>query len=40
MGDSFSSWVTQLRKGVVELLLLRLLAARGRMHGYGMVREL
>lgn len=40
MGDSFSSWVTQLRKGVVELLLLRLLARRGRMHGYGIVREL
>ncbi len=40
MGDGFSSWVTQLRKGIVELLLLRVLAARGSLHGYALVREL
>lgn len=38
--DSFSSWVTQLRKGVVELLVLRLLAARGPLHGYAIARDL
>jgi PadR family transcriptional regulator, regulatory protein PadR len=40
MVDPFSSWVTQLRKGVVELLVLRLLVREGQMHGYGIVREL
>ncbi len=38
--DSFSSWVAQLRKGVVELLVLRLLAARGPLHGYAISRHL
>jgi PadR family transcriptional regulator PadR len=38
--DSFSSWVTQLRKGVVELLVLRLLRARGPLHGYAIARDL
>ncbi|MFH0914850.1 MAG: PadR family transcriptional regulator [bacterium] len=38
--DSFSSWVAQLRKGVVELLVLRLLNARGPLHGYAISREL
>ena len=33
-------WLVQLRKGVAELLVLRLLAARGELHGYAIVREL
>lgn len=38
--DAYGSWVTQLRKGVVELLVLGLLQARGPLHGYGIVQEL
>lgn len=38
--DSFASWLAQLRKGVVELLILRLLDSGGPMHGYGIVAEL
>jgi PadR family transcriptional regulator PadR len=38
--DAYGSWLTQLRKGVVELLVLGLLASRGRLHGYGIVQEL
>lgn len=34
------SWLVQLRKGVVELLVLRLLALRGELHGYAIVKEL
>jgi PadR family transcriptional regulator PadR len=33
-------WLVQLRKGVVELLILRLLALKGELHGYAIVREL
>lgn len=40
MADAFSSWTAQLRKGVVELLVLELLRARGRLHGYAIVQEL
>ena len=35
-----SQWLAQLRKGVVELLVLRLVALRGELHGYAIVREL
>ena len=38
--DAYGSWLTQLRKGVVELLVLGLLDARGALHGYGIVQEL
>jgi PadR family transcriptional regulator PadR len=38
--DSFQSWTTQLRKGVVELLVLRLLASRGETYGYRILAEL
>jgi PadR family transcriptional regulator PadR len=38
--DPYGSWLTQLRKGVVELLVLGLLKARGALHGYGIVQEL
>ena len=40
MADAFASWVAQLRKGVVELLALELLRARGKMHGYAIVQAL
>jgi PadR family transcriptional regulator PadR len=33
-------WLVQLRKGIVELLILRLLRAKGEMHGYALVKEL
>ncbi len=33
-------WLIQVRKGVVELLVLRLLALRGELHGYAIVRDL
>jgi PadR family transcriptional regulator PadR len=33
-------WVVQLRKGIAELLVLRLLAAQDRLHGYAIVKEL
>lgn len=35
-----SQWLVQLRKGIVELLILRLLALKGELHGYAIVREL
>jgi PadR family transcriptional regulator PadR len=38
--DNTDQWLVQLRKGVVELLVLRLLALRGELHGYAIVREL
>lgn len=38
--DTTGQWLVQLRKGVVELLILRLLAARGELHGYAIVKEL
>jgi PadR family transcriptional regulator PadR len=38
--DLYGPWLAQLRKGVVELLVLALLRARGRLHGYGIVQEL
>jgi PadR family transcriptional regulator PadR len=33
-------WLTQLRKGLAELGILRLVRARGELHGYALVREL
>jgi PadR family transcriptional regulator PadR len=38
--DCTDQWLVQLRKGVVELLVLRLLALRGELHGYAVVKEL
>jgi PadR family transcriptional regulator PadR len=38
-GDGFGSWATQLRKGIVELMILELVRDR-RLHGYAIVREL
>jgi PadR family transcriptional regulator PadR len=38
--DNIDQWVVQLRKGVVELLVLRLLTLRGELHGYAIVKEL
>jgi PadR family transcriptional regulator, regulatory protein PadR len=38
--DANSPWLAQLRKGVVELLVLALLRARGPLHGYGIVQAL
>lgn len=37
--DVYGPWLAQLRKGVVELLVLALLRARGPLHGYGIVQE-
>lgn len=37
--DGFASWATQLRKGVVELMILGLLE-KDRLYGYAIVREL
>lgn len=34
------AWLIQVRKGVVELLTLRLLARDGELHGYAIVKEL
>ncbi len=39
MGD-IEQWVVQLRKGIVELMVLRLLASTGELHGYAIVKEL
>ena len=38
--DNTDQWLVQLRKGVVELLVLRLLALKGELHGYAIVKEL
>jgi PadR family transcriptional regulator, regulatory protein PadR len=38
--DYTDQWLIQVRKGVVELLVLRLLAGRGELHGYAIVKEL
>jgi PadR family transcriptional regulator PadR len=38
--DNTDRWLVQLRKGVIELLVLRLLALRGELHGYAIVKEL
>ena len=35
-----SRWLSQLRKGVLELLVLRLVALKGELHGYAIVKEL
>jgi PadR family transcriptional regulator PadR len=37
---SIEQWLVQLRKGVAELLVLRLLALKGELHGYAIVKEL
>jgi PadR family transcriptional regulator PadR len=37
--DDFASWATQLRKGVVELMILSLVQ-RDALYGYAIVREL
>jgi len=39
MADT-EQWLAQLRKGVVELMVLRLLALAGELHGYAIVKEL
>jgi PadR family transcriptional regulator PadR len=33
-------WLIQVRKGVVDLLVLRLLSVKGELHGYAIVKEL
>jgi len=38
--DTYGPWLAQLRKGVIELLVLALLRSRGPLHGYGIVQEL
>ncbi len=38
--DGTDQWLVQLRKGVIELLVLRLLALRGELHGYAIVKQL
>jgi PadR family transcriptional regulator, regulatory protein PadR len=38
--EELGGWIIQLRKGVIELLVLRLLARRGELHGYAIVKEL
>ncbi|MDP2400658.1 MAG: PadR family transcriptional regulator [Actinomycetota bacterium] len=38
--EQVDRWVVQLRKGVVELMVLRLLALAGELHGYAIVKEL
>ncbi len=38
--DPLAPWLAQTRKGIVELFVLELLNARGRMHGYGIVQAL
>ncbi|MCL5736113.1 MAG: PadR family transcriptional regulator [Actinobacteria bacterium] len=38
--DSTDQWLVQVRKGVVELLILSLLALKGELHGYAIVKEL
>jgi PadR family transcriptional regulator PadR len=38
--DYTDQWLIQVRKGVVELLVLSLLAVRGELHGYAIVKEL
>jgi PadR family transcriptional regulator PadR len=38
--DELGPWLAQLRKGIVELLILRLLGARGELHGYAIVKHL
>lgn len=37
--DGFASWATQLRKGIVELMILQLVDGR-QLYGYAIVREL
>lgn len=37
--DDFASWATQLRKGIVELMILSLVRERA-LYGYAIVREL
>ena len=38
--DSTDRWLVQLRKGVVELLVLRLVSLHAELHGYRIVKEL
>jgi PadR family transcriptional regulator PadR len=33
-------WLIQVRKGIVELLILRLLTVTGELHGYAIVKQL
>jgi PadR family transcriptional regulator PadR len=33
-------WLAQVRRGVLELVILRLLRAKGEFHGYALVKEL
>jgi PadR family transcriptional regulator PadR len=39
MSDFFDNWVVQMRKGVLELCILRTLSIRER-YGYELVKEL
>ncbi len=36
----YGTWTAQLRKGVIELLVLALLKRKGHLHGYGIVQQL
>jgi PadR family transcriptional regulator, regulatory protein PadR len=38
--DYTGQWLIQVRKGVAELLVLRIVATRGEIHGYAIVKEL
>jgi PadR family transcriptional regulator PadR len=38
--DSFQSWMTQLRKGVVEILVLKMLSSGAELHGYRILADL
>lgn len=40
MVEDTEQWLVQIRKGVVELAVLRLLKAKGELHGYALIREL
>jgi PadR family transcriptional regulator, regulatory protein PadR len=38
--NDITPWIVQLRKGVLELIIVRLLAQQSEMHGYAIVKEL
>jgi PadR family transcriptional regulator PadR len=38
--EDTEQWLVQLRKGLLQLVILRLLRARGELHGYALVKEL
>lgn len=40
MGDPLGTWLAQLRKGVAELFVLRLLETGGALHGYAVTQKL